>query len=523
MSDLGRRCGGQTYAGTWNFTGDCWTSPLLTRQCIHWKILEERIEEKTIYMTNTMYIISYKYSLENSLTATGICSCIQIWDVDRFSPKKYTMKSIMGNQIARRVMDEVNDLKKKNKTPKESTMAISSAPTYGGNQSPAYYHQPPSYQQQPDSYSHTGRSTAGYSQNPTYPTLRQPLEEREKQICQQHPWSLIIREVGKIVIDELRDYREKRREQQQFVVSVNQRSKGKTNDSIRTSSIPATSSVEITNNKTFLGKIESSISNVAGAIVGQDTAVLASNKLNSLVTKGKSARELIKAGAVIQLMSKNSGQLLQLVTSANGLTFDGCHPSGSNAFNTYFTVEESDKGRFRFHNNLNYLAFRHNQACIINLPPGTRNNTEVDFRIHDIIGSSDLVALESCSCKNYFISIAGDGHLKTKNMKDKNIDAQFLIIPVTNNIPSSYPPMSQPSYNSYQNPQSNPYQNPQSNPYQNPQSNPYQQIPPNPYYDSYQQPPPPLYGSPYGTSSPYNNNYPPPPPAQTSSIYPQFQ
>jgi hypothetical protein len=69
--------------------------------------------------------------------------------------------------------------------------------------------------------------------------------------------------------------------------------------------------------------------------------------------------------------------------SSNGiLVFDG--NGANNAFNSknisitkinfkknwflflaYFTVEESEKGRIRFHNNYNYLAFEGKQACIM--------------------------------------------------------------------------------------------------------------------------------------------------------------
>jgi hypothetical protein len=54
--------------------------------------------------------------------------------------------------------------------------------------------------------------------------------------------------------------------------------------------------------------------------------------------------------------------------------------------------------------------------------------------VHDILGSSELVAFESCACKNCFISISTDGHLKTMNIKDKNIDAQFSIVPVVSEM-----------------------------------------------------------------------------------------
>ena len=63
-------------------------------------------------------------------------------------------------------------------------------------------------------------------------------------------------------------------------------------------------------------------------------------------------------------------------------------------------------------------------------PPGPKNNTKIDFRVQEISGSSELIALESCDSKNCFISILPDGHLKTTNLKEKKVDAQFSVIAV---------------------------------------------------------------------------------------------
>jgi hypothetical protein len=254
--------------------------------------------------------------------------------------------------------------------------------------------------------------------------------------------------------------------------------------------------------QTLFGRIESTATNALGNLVGQDTVVSATNKLNSVVTSGRHARELLQSGNIVQLVSKHSGHLLQVVMSSNGtLAFDG--NGANNSFNTYFTVEEGEKGRLRFHNNYNYLAFEGKQACIMSFPPGAKNNPSIDFRVHDILGSTELVAFESCACKNCFISITTDGYLKTTNIKEKNIDAQFSVVLVTNNQQPMFPYQTQP----YQQLNMNPYGGFPPSGYMPPQ--------PTMYHQQASAPPPPP-PTPYSTQNPYSQ------PSTPSGLYPQF-
>ncbi|CAF0964797.1 unnamed protein product [Adineta steineri] len=297
---------------------------------------------------------------------------------------------------------------------------------------------------------------------------------------------------------------------------------------------PPSTSLE---NSSFLGKIESTTTNLLGNVIGQDTVVSVAHKLNTAVTTGRNARELLRNGAIVQLVSKSAGSLLQVVMSTNGvLIFDG--NGAANSFNTYFTVEEAEKGRLRFHNNYNYLAFEGKLACIMSFPPGAKNNTSIDFRVHDILGTSELVALESCAYKNHFISISPDGLLKTTNMKDKNIDAQFSVVPIINNQQMMYPQQTQPHqlYNmspyssipsnnanvSMDSQPSSMYHDQSQSLYPQPpkyheQSQPLYPQPP--MYQQQQHQPPPstsLENSSYATQSPYNQS------TTSSSLYPKF-
>ncbi|CAF0922763.1 unnamed protein product [Rotaria sordida] len=244
--------------------------------------------------------------------------------------------------------------------------------------------------------------------------------------------------------------------------------------------------------KSLLGKTESFATNLLGNIVGEDTIVSATHTINSVITGGHCARDLLQNGAIVQLVSKSSGHLLQVVMSTNNnLVFDG---NGTfNSFNTYFNVEKNEKGRLRFHNNYNYLAFEGKQPCVKSFPSGAKNDSSVEFRVHDILGTNELLAFESCTCKNHFISISTDGHLKTMNTKEKNIDAQFSVVPIVNN--------QQPMF---------PYQ---AQPYQQFNMNPYGGFSPNSTNESVL-PQPPMYQQQQPTA-------PPPPPSSAQNFYSQ--
>ncbi|CAF1033801.1 unnamed protein product [Rotaria magnacalcarata] len=253
----------------------------------------------------------------------------------------------------------------------------------------------------------------------------------------------------------------------------------------------------------IIEKTESFATNLLGNVVGHDTVAAATHSINSVITSGRSARDFLQNSATVQLVSKNSGRLLQVVMSPNGiLTFDG--NGAANGFNTYFVVEQSEQGRVRFHNNCNYLAFEGKKSCVMSFPPGVKNNPSIDFRIHDILGTRELVAFESCACKNHFISILPDGNLKTAHTKEKTIDAQFSVVPVVNNQQPMYPYQAQ----SYQQYNMNPYGGFPPNGVTEtkpPQASMYAQQPTAP-------PPPPSY-----TASVYNQA-----PA-SSTLYPKFE
>lgn len=99
-------------------------------------------------------------------------------------------------------------------------------------------------------------------------------------------------------------------------------------------------------------------------------------------------KDVLHNGAVVQLLSKSSGRLLQVVMNLEGsLTFDGNGmQSGFNSeidssasgrlifvhlylimITAVFNVEEAGVGRLRFHNNCNFLGFDGNNPCILSM------------------------------------------------------------------------------------------------------------------------------------------------------------
>lgn len=114
-------------------------------------------------------------------------------------------------------------------------------------------------------------------------------------------------------------------------------------------------------------------------------------------------------------------------------------------------MEEGEKGRFRFHNNCNYLAVEGKTPCILTLvnsvrvfrfiridvvlqPPGPKNNRQVEFRVHDVLGSTEYISFESCATKNYFLAVDTNGHLRLSQIKEKRPEFLFSIIAVVSSL-----------------------------------------------------------------------------------------
>lgn len=72
---------------------------------------------------------------------------------------------MFNNSVGRFVRDEINEIRGKHSD---------------HSSRPAFYHQPPAAPPPVDPYSHTASSTAGFSQNPTYPKLTNHDEQNQR-------------------------------------------------------------------------------------------------------------------------------------------------------------------------------------------------------------------------------------------------------------------------------------------------------------------------------------------------------
>lgn len=115
-----------------------------------------------------------------------------------------------------------------------------------------------------------------------------------------------------------------------------------------------------------MGKTEALATNFLGNVVGPDMAAAATHTINSMFTSGRTARvplkhkenllikldfflrfkkDMLQHGTMVQLVSKSSGRLIQVVMTPHGaLTFDGNGPR--TAFNSKIFQKFYDKEFF---------------------------------------------------------------------------------------------------------------------------------------------------------------------------------
>ena len=152
------------------------------------------------------------------------------------------MKSTFNDQV-QKMRDGVNDLRNKNKEPQPNPQVSSVS-----SKSPVYYYHPPPTSSPIDPYSHTANSTAGFAQTNAYPTLATSKPQAEKQVLRKYNC-----EISK-----------------NFLWII----------------------------QTFLGKVESTATNLLGHVVGQDRIVSVVNNVNSSITSGQNARVRLKSISV---------------------------------------------------------------------------------------------------------------------------------------------------------------------------------------------------------------------------------
>lgn len=88
---------------------------------------------------------------------------------------------------------------------------------------------------------------------------------------------------------------------------------------------------------------------------------------------------------------------------------DAIGGTGSFFPNAYWLVVTSSNNRYFFHNNYNYLAVKNGKIGIIPSSSTEKPPAEAEFRIQDVLGSSQAIYLESVTIPGYFLSFDEDG------------------------------------------------------------------------------------------------------------------
>lgn len=153
----------------------------------------------------------------------------------------------------------------------------------------------------------------------------------------------------------------------------------------------------------FINKLASSVTNTAGSIVGRENLTKLTNSINRTIKKSK-YRDFMKAGNVVQLISKTSHQSLQICTSRNDpnrLILLGNGQIGIEHLNAHFLIEiDPRNSHLKFKNRNNYMAYDNDVPCILADVPNPKSPKEAirarnEFRLHELIGSDEWFALES--------------------------------------------------------------------------------------------------------------------------------
>ena len=197
----------------------------------------------------------------------------------------------------------------------------------------------------------------------------------------------------------------------------------------------------------FVNKLASSITNSTGSLIGRDNLAKLSNSINKVISKSK-YRDYLKAGNIVQLVSKTSKKSVQVCSSnenQNNLLIYGDGPIGPEFTFAHFKIEQDPKkGHYKFVNGINYLAFDIDFACVLNEPAQKpKHKHELmrgrnEFRLHEILGSEEYFALESAYSPGRYLAVMPDGTLAySRNKADVVTHFCLAVIYV---LPQNLPP-----------------------------------------------------------------------------------
>ncbi|KAH9503825.1 hypothetical protein Btru_063947 [Bulinus truncatus] len=144
--------------------------------------------------------------------------------------------------------------------------------------------------------------------------------------------------------------------------------------------------------------------------------------------------DLFKNGNVVQLVSRVTGQCLQIVISPQGqMVLDARGPVDPSAFNTMWTVVNEGKNQVHLHNYQNYIAVNGGVVTIKHCPPGSVLGQDTKFQLSQI--QKQFVTLESIKEKNNHVGFLSSGELKPALACTKEIESQLGVRLVSSGIP----------------------------------------------------------------------------------------
>jgi hypothetical protein len=200
----------------------------------------------------------------------------------------------------------------------------------------------------------------------------------------------------------------------------------------------------------YVNKLANAVTNKTSSLVGRENLAKLTNSINRSLFSSK-YRDYLLSGNCVQLISKSSHMTLQICASPNDpnrLILMGNGQVGAQFTNAHFIIEIEPKRRhIKFKNANNYLAFDSNVPCIFSGPLNPKSKedqmrTRNEFRLHEIIGSDEYFALESCFCPGKYLAVLPDGSITiTRNKTDEN--SQFFLN-VINVIPANQRPGNNP-------------------------------------------------------------------------------
>lgn len=192
--------------------------------------------------------------------------------------------------------------------------------------------------------------------------------------------------------------------------------------------------------KKELNKASNSLVNNLGTFIGRENATKLTNAANQAIFKAN-YRDLMKAGNVVQLIAKLSGQSVQICASQNDpnrLIVLGNGPVGVEYRHAHFNlIKIKDNGHYKFQNGLNFFSLDEPGGipCVLSEPthPKPKKHEFIrarnEFRLHEVIGSNEWFCLESVYFPGKYVAILPDGSIAiTKNKSEEQAHFSLFLI-----------------------------------------------------------------------------------------------